>query len=442
MNFFFKKIICVGLNRISSSQYPKILSILSFLPVYYFKKKDIIISINTHDLSGGASKIAYQIASNNRTEFKYFFFTGIKKRNDDWIYEIPKILDKELNSVLTFQEKKGDWLDFSKLGPIKLRKIKLYKDAKIIHFHNLHGYYFSYALLPVLGKKKRVVWTLHDDHILTGHCSFTMKCERWKTGCGNCPSLDIYPSIKNDNTKAILYWKKKWINQLDPIIVSPSQWLADRVRVSYPLISDIRVINNGIDVEIFIPDDKNKLREELSLPKDKFIVLFVAEFSTNNPFKGGEIVRKVIEGNQIDDICFITIGSENKSKNSNHLEIPYISKEEDLAKLYAASDVLFYPTNADNFPLVVLEAMSCGVPVITSSIAGIPEIIEDNVNGFLVDGYAEVKCYEEKLTMIYKLRDTNKLTEISLNARNTIVEKYNLNKMISEYKSLYDTLKN
>ena len=380
MKAIFQQLFSKIIYRIRPKNFPRLLSLLIYLPVHYTQKNKSILTVNTHDQSGGASKIAYQLASYCRTFFTYYFFTGIKKRNEDWIYEIPKMKDNALTSVLNDQERKGDWLDMSKLGALQLRKNKLFQEASVIHFHNLHGYYFSYALLPVLGKGKKVVWTLHDDHILTGHCSFTMKCERWKIGCGNCPSLEVYPSLKNDNTKSLLEWKKKWINQLNPIIISPSQWLADRVKMSYPSLSDVRVINNGVDIAVFVPRDKKSLREELNLPEDKFLVLFVAEFSTDNPFKGGEIVREVISRNSEEAICFITIGSEKKSVSSNHIEFPYISKDSELAKLYAACDVLFYPTNADNFPLVVLEAMSCGLPVIASSIAGIPEIIQDEVN--------------------------------------------------------------
>ena len=442
MKVFFQQLFSKIIYRIRPEDFPRLLSLLIYLPVFYSKKNKSILTINTHDQSGGASKIAYQLAHYSRTFFTYYFFTGIKKRNEDWIYELPKMIDNELTSVLNYQERKGDWLDLSKLGALQLRKNKLFQEASVIHFHNLHGYYFSYVLLPVLGKDKRVIWTLHDDHILTGHCSFTMKCDRWKIGCGNCPSLDVYPSLKNDNTKALLSWKKKWVNQLNPIIVSPSQWLADRVKMSYPSLTDVRVINNGIDIDIFVPSDKVALRAELKLPQDKFLVLFVAEFSTDNPFKGGEIVREIIGRNNTEAMCFITIGSEKNSVSSNHIEFPYISKDEELAKLYAACDVLFYPTNADNFPLVVLEAMSCGLPVIASAIAGIPEIIQDEVNGFLVEGYAEVTNYEEKLNHVFGLRTTKELIEISLNARKTVEEKFSLKSMLQQYHTLYQSLLN
>lgn len=442
MKVLFQKLFSKIIYRIQPKYFPRLLSLLSYFSVFYEKRDNSILAFNTHDQSGGASKIAYQIAQNSRNFFECSFFVGIKKRKEDWIYEIPAMDENELTSVLNHHEKEGGWIDFSKLGALQLRKNSLFKKTSILHFHNLHGYYFSYALLPVLGKGKKVVWTLHDDHAMTGHCSFTMQCDRWKIGCVTCPSLDVYPAIKKDTTKELLFWKKKWINQLNPIIVSPSQWLADRMKISYPNLSDIRVINNGIDTSVFVPGDKMLLRDALKLPKDKFLVLFVAEFSTNNPFKGGEIVREVIGRTNDPNICFITIGAENKSVNEYHLEFSYISEEGELAKLYAACDVLFYPTNADNFPLVVLEAMSCGLPVIASAIAGIPEIIEDDVNGFLVKGYSDVASYEHVLKHVISLKNTNKFQDIIKKSRETVVEKYSLTRMLENYHKLYSSLLN
>jgi glycosyltransferase involved in cell wall biosynthesis len=200
------------------------------------------------------------------------------------------------------------------------------------------------------------------------------------------------------------------------------------------------VINNGIDIDVFVPSNKLSLRQELNLPIDQFLVLFVAEFSTNNPFKGGEIVREIIGNNINKEICFLTIGSENKKMDRKHIEIPYISKDEELAKLYAACDVLFYPTNADNFPLVVLEAMGCGLPVIASAIAGIPEIIKDNYNGFLVEGYSGVTKYQDKLDYVYGLNKSEKLIQISQRARQTVENQFSLKQMLDNYLLLYQSL--
>lgn len=68
----------------------------------------------------------------------------------------------------------------------------------IIHLHNLHGYYLHVGVLFdfLKGYNRPVVWTLHDCWAFTGHCPYfsAVECERWKTGCYDCPEKKNYPA--------------------------------------------------------------------------------------------------------------------------------------------------------------------------------------------------------------------------------------------------------
>ena len=75
-------------------------------------------------------------------------------------------------------------------------------------------------------------------------------------------------------------------------------------------------------------------------------------------------------------------------------------------------------------------------------IAGIPEIIQNNYNGFLVEAYSSVETYEATLNSVFELKHTAKFEKIKENARNTVVEKFSLEGMLEEYKSLYQSLLN
>ena len=111
----------------------------------------------------------------------------------------------------------------------KLNKIK----PDIMHLHNLHNSYINLPLLFRYIKKHhiRVIWTLHDCWAFTGRCPyFTMaKCDKWKTGCGNCPyPKENYPQALVDRTAKMWRLKKKWFTGIeDMTIVTPSGWLAD-----------------------------------------------------------------------------------------------------------------------------------------------------------------------------------------------------------------------
>ena len=103
---------------------------------------------------------------------------------------------------------------YSKGGTRRLIKdLKQFK-PDVIHLHNLHGYCINFAMLFSYIKKYRikVVWTLHDCWTFTGHCPHFIiaKCNKWKTGCHNCPQPKIYPKMYLDTSKKMYRLKKKW----------------------------------------------------------------------------------------------------------------------------------------------------------------------------------------------------------------------------------------
>ena len=431
--------------KIASSRLPFIIELYSLMFRLVFRtsknsksnsSKKISV-INTHSQGGGAAKVALDIIRGSKYASNMHFFVHENFQSSNNIHVIEKMKSTRLIRWFQEMERIGGWLDFSFISPLNLLKNNHFQTSRIIHLHNLHGYYFSYAILQSLAKKKKVIWTLHDEHLITGHCSCTLSCELWKSGCGNCPKLETYPSVKLDNTKKMLAYKTRLLNKINPIIVCPSNWLAERVKVAYPFLKTVKMIPNGVDTEVFKPMDKNVLRSKLGLPKDALIILFAAELATKNPFKGGEIVESLIETSTFQNCYFVTIGGETIKKSDYHIPFGYISEQEKMAELYATSDLMLYPTRADNLPLVVLEAMSCGLPVISSNIGGIVEIIENEKNGFLIDHYFKTELFQKAITHFIAFTEVERL-QISSEARKTILYRFSKEKMINEYDTLYE----
>ena len=400
------------------------------------KKHGQISVINTYDKGGGAAKVASQLSQNLQGSFSIHFYVKMKKTNEDWISEINTRKYNFLEEVLRREAVNKGWIEFTGFHALSLLKDTFFTSSSIVHLHNLHGEFFSPVLFKSLFEGKKVIWTLHDESFITGHCSCTLGCNRWQTGCGSCPDLTIYPPTNFDNTKKVLRYKKKWITALQPIVVCPSHWLADRVRFAYPDLKSIEVIPNGIDTEVFYPKNKLFLRELLGLPVDKKIVLFVAEFATLNPFKGGDILRDIITDITFSDVIFVTVGGKHESSIQNHICYPYIEDKNELANLYAACDLLLYPTQADNLPLVVLESMACGTPVIASNLGGIPEIIINQKYGFLVDDFKVSLSFKNVLFNYFELSEENR-SLIQSNVRERVVLKFSLQIMVDNYKELY-----
>jgi len=326
--------------------------------------------------------------------------------------------------------------------PVEARQIVEFVNKfkpDIIHLHNTHGDYFQTNLIKKLVKTAPVIWTFHDMFPITGHCAYSFECEKWKTACGSCQNLEIYPSIKKDLTKFL--WKyKKWVHKdINFTIVTPSKWLKKCVEQSFLNEKRIELIYNGIDLKKFYKRDKIESREKCNLPLDKKIILFSANGGVKNPFKGGEFVFDVYEKlKDRNDILFINTGSNNnRNFFQNWIDYGHVYSEEDMADLYSASDIYLFPTLADNCPLSVIESMACGLPVITFNTGGVPEIVEHMKNGYVAD----YKSLDDIFKGVLLLLDNDVLRdEFSLSAISRVKNNFDSALMVGYYFKLYSEI--
>lgn len=146
-------------------------------------------------------------------------------------------------------------------------------------------------------------------------------------------------------------------------IVTPSQWLADLVGKSFLSKYPIKVINNGIDIDVFKPVAGENVRGKYKL-EDRFIILGVASIWDKR--KG---LSYFIELSKlIDDDCIIVmVGLDGKQISDlplNIIGIKRTSNINELAKIYSAADVFVNPSVEETFGLVTAEALACGTPAI------------------------------------------------------------------------------
>ena len=256
----------------------------------------------------------------------------------------------------------------------------------VIHLHNIHGYYINIKMLFDYLKKanKPVVWTMHDCWAFTGHCSHFdyIGCQKWKNGgCNNCPQKKSYPSsILLDRSRKNFIEKKQYFQGLKNLtIVTPSQWLADKVSESFLKDYPIKVIHNGIDLTQFSPNENSNFRDKYDLV-DKVIFLGVAsawkkakglyDFYKINEMKSDReaVVLVGLTKQQMSDLPEGIIGIERTNSIS------------ELAEIYTTADVFINPTYAEAFGLTNIEAQACGTPAVTYRAGGSPEgVLSENV---------------------------------------------------------------
>lgn len=396
-----------------------------------FKK---IIHVNTEDIIGGAARVAYDLFSSQlKFGLEAFMLVRTKISNHPNISIADPVFSKKQTNFFYAQKHLGGQ-DFFNLSIFELIKTKYFKNTDIIHLHNLHGGYFSPLVLPALSNKYRVVWTLHDMHSFTGHCAHSFDCERWQIGCGNCPDLTLYPAIDKDSTEFIWKTKQKIYKKSKIDIVAVSNWLVHKIEKSILSNQKLHVIHNGIDVQVFKPMSKSALREKYGIPANKKVILFSANAGLSNPYKGGKFVLKIIEDHPGNDLLFINIGSSAESRVGNVWQIQFVNNQNELAEWYSLSDLFLYPSLADNCPLVVLESMACGCPVLSFQTGGIPELVNHNENGYL----AKYKDYEDlKNGFNQLLSNSDLLNKMSENSVKRVQDNFTLSVMSNKYLNLY-----
>lgn len=269
----------------------------------------------------------------------------------------------------------------------------------VIHLHNLHAFYMNCELLFQFLKDygKPVVWTFHDCWPFTGHCAyFTMSgCDKWKTGCGNCPyHWRAYPNSLIDRTSYYFNKKKDVFNSLANLtIVTPSKWLAELVNQSFLSLHTVKVINNGIDLTRFKALNKQELKQEKGY-NGKKIILGVASMG----FSGRKGLSDFIELSKMlpSDFQIILIGvskADLKVMPNNIETIQRTESIEQLNEYYSMADYFVNPTHEDNFPTTNLESLASGTPVITYPSGGSPESVTTEC-GFVTENISARDVYD------------------------------------------------
>ena len=310
-------------------------------------------------------------------------------------------------------------------------------EPDLVHLHNLHGYYLNAELLFAYLKESGVpvVWTLHDCWAFTGHCAHytSVGCEKWKTGCRNCPAALHYPPTFNpNNTEKNLARKKEVFTSLRPdqmTIVTPSVWLKEEAEQSFLSRYPIRAIPNGIDTSVFTRRESS-FRKDHGI-EDRFMILAVA----GNWYKekGSEDLEKLAQ-NLPEGTVLTAVGVKGalkrKLQSAGVIALERTENAAELAEIYSAADVFINLTQEDTFPTVNIEALSCGCPVITYAVGGSPEIITGDTGLSVPAG-----DLNQMLGMIKVMRDRR----IVFSADTCMARgrQFTRERMVKEYHALY-----
>jgi glycosyltransferase involved in cell wall biosynthesis len=254
-----------------------------------------------------------------------------------------------------------------------------FKEADIVHYHLIFNYFMSLRSFRKLTQKKPTVWTLHDPWALTGHCVYPVDCKKWLTGCKNCPHLDRYAPLREDNAAFIWKMKQEIYESVEADIVVASQWMYDMVKRS-PLTSHfekVHLIPFGIDLDLFKrKENREEIRNRLKIAKENFVIMFR---QTPQEWKGLLYIKEMLNELVFSlPVTILTVGEtgalEELKGRYQVIEYPWVNDNNLMVELYSASDLFLMPSVAEAFGLMAIEAMACSLPVIVFEGTALPDV--------------------------------------------------------------------
>lgn len=308
----------------------------------------------------------------------------------------------------------------------------LYREADIINLHWVANFVDFETFFEK--NTKPVIWTLHDMNAFTGGEHYQEEYMGIDNS-GHPKRRQVGEYEKRVSAKNLSLKMEALKNIKNLTIVAPSLWLVNEAKKS-KLFQNREVLHipYGIDKKNFAPRDKSFARDLLGIPKDKKVILFVAE-SINNSRKGFIYLREAFKKLSIPDVTLCAIGSTNgelTQEVDNLIDLGSIDDERLMSVAYSSADVFVIPSLMDNLPNTVLESLMCGTPVIGFPVGGITDMIKSGINGYLAEDISVDSLLDTLVDFLHG-KDT---FDRDLIRENAVLE-YDLDIQASKYESLF-----
>ena len=426
-------------------------------------KSSKILILSDSDLYGGASIAGYNLHQSLRANgFQSFMIVNNKISNDPtviqkensakkkWIRNLIEgtwdfpfsyrlgILARKMN--LNFNE----WYSSSLIERYNVKPSNFFPVLKfkpdIIHFNTGGGSnIFDIRDIKILSHYSKVVFSLHDLWILS-----------------KPPPLVSYKNIQH----AINY-KFHQINQSKINFIAHSKWVYNNfLQVKETQGSPIDHIKYSININKFKSKNKAQIRKKLKISKNVFVIMTTAVGILSNPFKDFKTLYnayiKILHEQK--NFLLIVVGDKESNLESRKFSKKFIftnpsPQSEELIEYYSCADLYIQSSNIETWGLAISEALSCGLPVIASSVGAIPEQIKgfhrgntndpfnfysiNKANGLLFEKNNKESLYE---MIMWMFLNKDKMKLLGKNARSFAKKELDINNSVYKYIDYYNSL--
>lgn len=367
---------------------------------------------------------------------------------------------KIINPVINYPK-----TEKSNLDGIEVHKISVgnkndeekYVKYKLNSGGNILGFFNGYKRKYYYNKFKDIVYDYISNDIEMGEFDEVIIHQHdFISSIGLSKMLSKkYNVIFTNHTGEFLFLKKLPLNNL-PIkyltnhfkyIIAPSDELAefDGIRSK----ETFKFISNGVDIDRFCTvteEEKNSLRKKYNIPNNKKVIFSPRRWA---PTKGIIYLVKSIKELNNDDVIFMFGGDDYSDYPEYRKEIFEYIKEHNLEskikllgnidyqvmdEYIKASDIIVIPSLMEAISLSALEGMSCGKPIISTNVGGMPQIIKTLENGLLVDPKNEKQLAKAIEQLV---NDDDLRTKLGSNSRKFVEKEFSWKSISDETELIY-----
>ncbi len=226
------------------------------------------------------------------------------------------------------------------------------------------------------------------------------------------------------------------------VVTCVSSYLRDETRKTFDTDRDIEVIPNFVDTERFRPGESPGVRRCFA-KGGEFVLMHVSNF---RPVKRATLVveafARVIQDHPA-TLVMVGDGPDRSTCEARAAELGvkdrtrFLGSQADIEHLLPAADVFLLPSEYESFGLAALEAMASGVVPVVTNAGGLPEVIQDGVDGLLIEA-SEVDAMGARISAL--LADPERLTAMRAAARTAAIERFHRDTIVQRYLGVYESV--
>jgi len=351
-------------------------------------------------------------------------------------------LAKEMNPdkfsfhIIATSPKNNVWYD----------KFKTHFQNVVILKERVKNVYFKYF--------ERLIRKLSIDIVLISHSTIGYEYLPFlRSEFENIKTVDILHA-ENRPPSNLVQWSTQYVDRRICISQYLKEYWAKRyVRsgMNEQYVERLKVVHNGIDTKEYNADSqtKGKFKSRFSIPDRVKVISYIGRLSDEkNPLLFVEIANNV-NSKLPDEFDFVMAGDGPEFEKVRNLIKDYGLKNQfvmtgtidNVTELLNDTYVLLIVSRIEGIPLVALEAMNMGVPVMSTDVGAVSEVVRNNINGYLINAEGNAaEAFASKIQYLLKAKSYyNRLAE---NARKTVVPSFSMETMAKQYESIFDELTN